>query len=155
MATLKPMTVPEFRAAKSRGQKLAVLTCYDYTSAKLLDGAGVDALLVGDSLQGSLRAQSERRLGWVDHALVAPRFYRQALAAEVAESAGARVTPSLLLQGTCAAGQKTQRRLSDAGDKAKVPANPNQQDARPVLRDPVVLRLDEFRVHLVIAEIFE
>ena len=68
------------------------------------------ALLVGDSLQGSLRAQSERRLGWVDHALVAPRFYRQALAAEVAESADARVTPSLLLQGTCAAGQKTQRR---------------------------------------------
>ena len=57
MATLKPMTVPEFRAAKSRGQKLAVLTCYDYTSAKLLDGAGVDALLVGDSLGMVIQGQ--------------------------------------------------------------------------------------------------
>src|SRR6476619_2781829 len=68
------------------------------------------ALLVGDSLQGSLREQSEKRLGWVDHALVAPRFYRQALAGEVAGSADATVAPTLLLQGTCAAGQKAQRR---------------------------------------------
>src|SRR3954470_2467450 len=45
-----PVTVPIFRAAKSRGDKLTVLTCYDYTFAKLLDNAGIDALLVGDSL---------------------------------------------------------------------------------------------------------
>lgn len=57
MATLKPMTVPEFRAAKARGQKLAVLTCYDYTAAKLLDAAGVDALLVGDSLGMVIQGQ--------------------------------------------------------------------------------------------------
>ena len=44
------MTVPRFRAAKASGDKLAVLTCYDYTFAQLLDAAGVDALLVGDSL---------------------------------------------------------------------------------------------------------
>ena len=68
------------------------------------------ALLVGDSLQGSLRTQSELRLGWVDHALVAPRFYRQALAEQVAGSADARVAPTLLLQGTCAAGQRALRR---------------------------------------------
>ncbi|VTS05165.1 3-methyl-2-oxobutanoate hydroxymethyltransferase [Tuwongella immobilis] len=46
----KPMTVPEFIAAKGRGQKLAVLTAYDFTSARLLDQAGVDAILIGDSL---------------------------------------------------------------------------------------------------------
>jgi 3-methyl-2-oxobutanoate hydroxymethyltransferase len=45
----RPQTVPEFRAAKGRG-KLAVVTAYDYTSARLADEAGVDALLVGDSL---------------------------------------------------------------------------------------------------------
>ncbi len=44
------MTAPALRAAKSRGEKLAVVTAYDYTSAKLVDAAGVDAILVGDSL---------------------------------------------------------------------------------------------------------
>jgi 3-methyl-2-oxobutanoate hydroxymethyltransferase len=46
----RPVTVPEFRAAKARGAKLAVVTAYDYTSAQLTDAAGVDAILVGDSL---------------------------------------------------------------------------------------------------------
>lgn len=44
------VTVPEFHAAKAAGRKLAVLTAYDFPTASLLDAAGVDALLVGDSL---------------------------------------------------------------------------------------------------------
>src|ERR1700757_2141596 len=46
----RPVTVPDFLAARSRGVRLTVLTAYDYTMARLLDGAGVDGLLVGDSL---------------------------------------------------------------------------------------------------------
>lgn len=46
----RPVTVPDFVAAKGRGTRLTVLTAYDYTLARLLDAAGVDALLVGDSL---------------------------------------------------------------------------------------------------------
>lgn len=46
---VKPVTVPEFRAAKGK-RRLAVVTGYDYTSAKILDAAGVDCILVGDSL---------------------------------------------------------------------------------------------------------
>ena len=46
----RPMTVPDFMAAKLRGVKLTMLTAYDYTLARLLDDAGVDAILVGDSL---------------------------------------------------------------------------------------------------------
>jgi 3-methyl-2-oxobutanoate hydroxymethyltransferase len=42
--------VPDFQAAKAKGYKLSVLTAYDYTMARLLDAAGVDAILVGDSL---------------------------------------------------------------------------------------------------------
>ena len=49
-APLKPVTVPEFVAAKAAGRRLAVLTAYDYTTARLFDQAGVDALLIGDSL---------------------------------------------------------------------------------------------------------
>jgi 3-methyl-2-oxobutanoate hydroxymethyltransferase len=46
----RSVTVPDFREAKSRGVRLAMLTAYDYTMARLLDAAGVDGLLVGDSL---------------------------------------------------------------------------------------------------------
>jgi 3-methyl-2-oxobutanoate hydroxymethyltransferase len=45
-----PVTVPDFLAAKGRGSRLTMLTAYDYTMARLLDSAGVDGLLVGDSL---------------------------------------------------------------------------------------------------------
>jgi 3-methyl-2-oxobutanoate hydroxymethyltransferase len=44
------VTVPEFREKKARGERIAVLTAYDATMARLLDRGGVDALLVGDSL---------------------------------------------------------------------------------------------------------
>ncbi len=46
----RPVTVPDVRAAKARGAKLAMVTAYDYTAARLLDDAGADLLLVGDSL---------------------------------------------------------------------------------------------------------
>ncbi len=68
------------------------------------------ALLVGDSLQGSLRARSERRLGWVTHAVTAPRFFREALAAKVAEKAEGRVVPALLLQASVSTGADDERR---------------------------------------------
>ena len=44
------VTVPEFREKKARGERIAVLTAYDATMARLLDRAGIDVLLVGDSL---------------------------------------------------------------------------------------------------------
>lgn len=44
------MNVPEFMNAKAQGRKLTVLTAYDCLWARLLDEAGVDALLVGDSM---------------------------------------------------------------------------------------------------------
>lgn len=44
------ITVPDFRNAKAAGRKLAVLTAYDCLTAAILDEAGVDAILVGDTL---------------------------------------------------------------------------------------------------------
>jgi 3-methyl-2-oxobutanoate hydroxymethyltransferase len=44
------MTVPEIVKKKQRGEKITCLTAYDYSFARILDDAGVDMLLVGDSL---------------------------------------------------------------------------------------------------------
>ena len=43
-------TAVTFRDAKQKGEKLTMLTAYDYSTAKLIDEAGVNAILVGDSL---------------------------------------------------------------------------------------------------------
>jgi 3-methyl-2-oxobutanoate hydroxymethyltransferase len=45
----KKVTVPDLRARKG-GEKIAMVTGYDFTMARLLDEAGVDMVLVGDSL---------------------------------------------------------------------------------------------------------
>lgn len=46
----KKNTVLTFREAKEKGEKLTMLTAYDYSTAKLIDEAGVNSILVGDSL---------------------------------------------------------------------------------------------------------
>ena len=45
----KKRTAPSIVAMKERGEKIAVLTAYDHMTARLLDEAGVDMILVGDS----------------------------------------------------------------------------------------------------------
>lgn len=44
------VTVPDFGRMKVEGTKISMLTAYDYSTAKLVDRAGIDAILVGDSL---------------------------------------------------------------------------------------------------------
>jgi 3-methyl-2-oxobutanoate hydroxymethyltransferase len=45
-----PVTVRTLAAMKKRGERITMLTAYDYPTAQLLDRAGIDCLLVGDSL---------------------------------------------------------------------------------------------------------
>ena len=46
----RKLTVPGFVDLKRKGKKICVLTAYDYPTARLVDRAGVDAILVGDSM---------------------------------------------------------------------------------------------------------
>lgn len=55
MAYLQPdkpekVYLPAIRAAKTKGEKLVCLTAYDYPTARIVDEAGVDMILVGDSI---------------------------------------------------------------------------------------------------------
>lgn len=72
------------------------------------------ALLVGDAMRGSLRQMALGRLGRIDHALVAQRFFRETLAEEIATDPGdqtefARVCPAIVVRG---GGTHTESRAS-------------------------------------------
>lgn len=46
---VKKITTHQLQEMKNRGEKIAMLTAYDYSMARILDSAGIDVLLVGDS----------------------------------------------------------------------------------------------------------
>ena len=79
----KPVTVPTLMRMKQRGKKITMLTAYDYTMARLLDQAGVDTLLVGDSLgmvvQGRENTLSVTLDQMIYHAEMVGRAVRRAL----------------------------------------------------------------------------
>src|SRR5919198_3512251 len=55
MPYLKPerpekVSAPSLKASKERGERLVCLTAYDYTTARIVDEAGIDIILVGDSI---------------------------------------------------------------------------------------------------------
>ena len=49
-AVRKPVTLPTLRRMKTKGRKITMVTAYDATFARMIDEAGADVLLVGDSL---------------------------------------------------------------------------------------------------------
>ena len=57
-ASRSAVTVPKLQAMREAGEKIAMLTCYDASFAALLDRAGVDSLLIGDSLGNVLQGQT-------------------------------------------------------------------------------------------------
>jgi 3-methyl-2-oxobutanoate hydroxymethyltransferase len=55
---VKPLTVTDIRAMKAAGRKIAVVTAYDFPSGRLADAAGLDVVLVGDSLGTALQGHA-------------------------------------------------------------------------------------------------
>jgi 3-methyl-2-oxobutanoate hydroxymethyltransferase len=58
VSEVKPIKLGDFARMHASGEKIAALTCYDASFASLLDSAGVDLLLVGDSLGNVVQGHS-------------------------------------------------------------------------------------------------
>lgn len=59
--------VHHLRDMKSKGQRISAVTCYDATFARLVDGAGIEVVLVGDSLGNVIQGQETTLPVTVDH----------------------------------------------------------------------------------------
>src|SRR5690606_4178499 len=82
-AANRQWTIPEFSRSKAPERRLAVLTAYDYPTARIFDEAGVDALLVGDTLGMVVQGHSNTIKVTVEqmlyHTEMVSRACRQAL----------------------------------------------------------------------------
>jgi 3-methyl-2-oxobutanoate hydroxymethyltransferase len=83
MPAESPVTILDFARWKKDGRKISVLTAYDFTTARLFDEAGVDCLLVGDTLgmvvQGHATTLGVTLDQMIYHAEMAVRGARRAL----------------------------------------------------------------------------
>ncbi len=77
------ITVPQFAALKKAGRKISILTAYDYPTAALVDAAGVEAILVGDSMSMVVQGHETTLPVTLDemiyHAEIVGRAVQQAL----------------------------------------------------------------------------
>jgi len=76
----KPITVPWVAEAPGRGERLVMMTAYDYPQARLVDQAGIDIALVGDSLAMVVLGHEDTLSVTVDEMLHHVKAVRRGLA---------------------------------------------------------------------------
>jgi 3-methyl-2-oxobutanoate hydroxymethyltransferase len=74
-----PMTIPGLLEHKRRGQPLVMVTCYDYPSARIVEQAGVDIVLVGDTAAMTVLGYDSTVPVTVDELLVLVKAVRRGL----------------------------------------------------------------------------
>lgn len=72
-------TIPKLKLKKDRGEKITVLTCYDYTFARILDQCEIDCILVGDSLGMVVQGQETTLPVTVDEMIYHTRLVKRGL----------------------------------------------------------------------------
>lgn len=74
----KKITTKTFSQLKQAGEKITMLTAYDYTTATLLDGAGIDGILVGDSASNVMQGNDDTLPITVDEMIIYARSVARA-----------------------------------------------------------------------------
>lgn len=72
-------TIKSFEKAKKEGEKISMLTAYDYSIAKIVDKAGIDSILVGDSLGMVIQGHNSTLSVTVDDIIYHTKIVRKAL----------------------------------------------------------------------------
>src|SRR3954469_22160585 len=113
--TRPPVTVPTLRAMKQRGEKIVVVTAYDASFAAAAESAGIDVVLVGDSLGMAVQGNDSTLPVTVDESVyptpaAARRLDRVLLIADIPFLSARDVPPALA----------TARRLMGEGNAAMV-----------------------------------
>ena len=82
-STERQITIPKFVGMKAAGRKITMLTAYDFTMASLIDSAGIEGILVGDSLGTAVQGKHNTLPVTLDeiiyHAEMVGRAVRHAL----------------------------------------------------------------------------
>ncbi|MGD9855676.1 MAG: 3-methyl-2-oxobutanoate hydroxymethyltransferase [Planctomycetaceae bacterium] len=159
----KAVTVPDFRRAKEEGRKLSVLTAYEFLWAALFDEAGVDAILVGDTLGMVVQGKSSTLPVTLDemiyHGEIVARAVQRALVIvdlpflsyqasprQAVENAG-RVLKETLASAVKLEGGRNQartiERLSDADIPVMAHVGMKPQSVRKLGRMAIVQRDEE------------
>lgn len=74
----KKNTVASLAQMKANGEKITQLTCYDYTTARLMEEAGINMILVGDSLGMTMQGYKDTLPVTVDEMIVYGRSVQRA-----------------------------------------------------------------------------
>ena len=84
----RKVTTHRFIEMKERGEKISMLTSYDFTTAGIVDGAGIDGILIGDSASNVMVGNSTTLPITIDqmiyHASAVARAVKRALATALA-----------------------------------------------------------------------
>ena len=97
------VTVPSLQRRKRRGERIAMLTAYDFTFTRIFDAAGIDILLVGDSLGNVIQGQDTTLPVTLDeviyHTRLVARGARRALVVGDMPFGSYQISPEEALRG--------------------------------------------------------
>src|SRR2546426_6361679 len=95
----RSVTTHDLLAMKERGERIVVLTCYDALFARLLDAAGVDLLLVGDSVNQVLAGAETTLSATLEQMIYHTKIVRRGAARAMVETVRALVDVGIPVMG--------------------------------------------------------